>query len=149
MINSIGVHIKVKDFKTSVAFYKALGFKKIFEYGPDKEVKEKYNGMTFGHGDSRLEIADGHIAVSPKTFQETVQSAKISLMVNVDSIKTIMDKCAKAKIPLAVGPKHYYWGTIEIVVRDPDGVIIVFICPYSKEEEKKVFAKEVLQMKPW
>ncbi|MGH7203891.1 MAG: VOC family protein [Candidatus Levyibacteriota bacterium] len=144
MIQSIGVHIKVKDFQKSVKFYEALGFKKVFEYGPDKTIKEKYNGVTYEHNNCKLELADGHIAVKERTFQETIESSKISLMINVDSIKKIIDNCQKANIPLAVYPRHYYWGTLEVVIKNPDGVVLVFICPYSKAEEKRVHANEIL-----
>ena len=71
MINAIGTHIKVKSIKKSETFYTNLGFKKIFEYGPDKSVKEDYNGIVFEHGGSKLEIADGHRAVNNKTFKES------------------------------------------------------------------------------
>lgn len=142
MINGIGVHIKVSNFEKSQAFYEALGFQKVFEYGPNKKVKEKYNGVTYEHGDAKFEIADGHIAVHAATFQEKVQSSKISLMIPVDSIQAVINRCKIHKIPLAVSPRHYYWGTLEVVVKDPDGVVLVFIAPYSKTEAQKVHANE-------
>lgn len=142
MINAIGIHIKTKDFKKSVSFYEALGFEKVFEYGPDKKVKEKYNGITFGHNNCRLELADGHVAIKPSVFKEAVTSSKISLMINVENINNVMGRAKKSGIPLAVGPRHYYWGTIEIIIRDPDGTVLVFICPYTKEEAEKVKADE-------
>jgi len=149
MIKSIGVHIKASDFKKSSIFYANLGFHKIFEYGPDKKVKEKYSGVTYGIGDSRLELANGHIAVKPHVFKEKVESSKISLMINVDSIANIIRRCEIHNIPLAVEPRHYYWGTLEVVVKDPDGVVLVFICPYSKIEAKKVNADESFAKNPY
>lgn len=142
MINGIGTHIKVKDFQKSLNFYKSLGFEKVFEYGPDKEVKEDYNGTVFEHGGCKLEIADGHRAVKPQVFSETINSSKISLMINVDSVFEIVEKCTQNNIPLAVEPRHYYWGTIEVVVKDPDGVVLVFVAPYSEQEANKVKANE-------
>lgn len=149
MIKSIGVHIKASDFKKSTAFYESLGFQKIFEYGPDKKVKEKYNGVTYGIGECRLELADGHVAVKPPVFKEKIASSKISLMINVESIASIIRRCETHNIPLAVGPRHYYWGTLEIVVKDPDGVVLVFICPYSKAEAEKVNADEKFAKNPF
>lgn len=136
-----------------MCFYEALGFTKIFEYGPDKtfqkdakgnliSVPESYHGMTFSHGGCKLEIADGHRAVKPAVFKEKVNSSKVSLMINVNSIAKVIEVCKKARIPLAVGPRHYYWGTLEVVVKDPDGVVLVFIAPYIEEEAKKVNADE-------
>lgn len=148
MITNIGTHLKVKNFQESTAFYEALGFKKIFEYGPNKPVKEKYQGVTYEHQGTKLELADGHVAVKPATFQEEVLSAKISLMIQVDSITEIMRICKKHTIPLTVGPRHYYWGTLEIVIKDPDGVILVFICPYSPQEAKKIKADEQFATQP-
>lgn len=141
-INSIGVHIKVKDFAASKAFYEALQFTKVFEYGPDMEVKESYRGATFQHGTAKIEIADGHRAVKPDVFKNTVGSSKISLMISVDSLVDIIKICKKAKISLAVEPRHYYWGTVELVIKDPDGVVLVFIAPYSRDEAEKIHADE-------
>ena len=76
MINTIGVHIKAKDFAKSRAFYEGFGFPVVFEYGPNKEVKEDYSGVTFAVGAAKLEIADGHRAVKPETFKEVVTSMK-------------------------------------------------------------------------
>lgn len=148
MIKSIGIHIKAGDFKKSSTFYENLGFQKIFEYGPNKKVKESYNGVVYEHGGCKLEIADGHRAVKPSTFNEKVRSSKISLMINVDSIARIIRRCEAHNIPLAVSPRHYYWGTLEVVIKDPDGVVLVFICPYSKVEAEKVNPDETLAQKP-
>lgn len=148
MITGIGTHIKVADFAKSAAFYKALGFKKVFEYGPDKKVREAYRGATFTHGGAKLEIADGHRAVKPAVFRERVQSSKISLMINVSSLRDVVKRLVKAGIPIAVGPRHYYWGTLELVVKDPDGVVLVFIAPYSKKEAAVLNADETWGLPP-
>ncbi len=148
MIKGIGTHIKVSDFQASAKFYESLGFQKVFEYGPDKEVKEEYNGRVYEAGSCKLEIAEGHRAVKPEVFKQKVESSKISLMVQVDSVSEIIEKCSQNGIPLAVGPRHYYWGTLEVVVKDPDGVVLVFISTYSEEEAKKVNADETWAIPP-
>lgn len=153
MIAGIGVHIKVANFAKSKAFYEALGFGKAFEYGPDKTFEkdpqgnllsapEVYRGMVFQHGGGKLEIAGGHRAVKPAVFKERVSTSKLSLMINAERIGDLIARCKKASIPLAVGPRHYYWGTLEVVVKDPDGVVLVFIAPYSEKEANKVHADE-------
>lgn len=147
MINNIGVHIKVKDFAKSVKFYRDLGFKEFFTYGPDKKVKEDYNGMTFEVGGAKLEIADGHRAVKPEVFREIVESSKVSLMINVDTLSSVIDICNKAHIDIAVSVRHYYWGTLELVVKDPDGVVLVFIAPYDETEAKILKADESWMIK--
>ena len=148
MIKAIGTHIKVSDFAKSLAFYKALGFKKVFEYGPDKEVKEAYNGVDFEHNDCVLEIADGHRGVKPEVFNQMVTSSKISLMITVDKIQDIIEKCKQNNIPLAVEPRHYYWGKLEVVVKDPDGTVLVFVQPYNEEDAKAVNASEEFGVQP-
>lgn len=148
LINSIGVHIKVKNFKKSQAFYEMLGFTKVFEYGPDQEVKEDYKGATFQHGNAKIEIADGHRAVKPSVFKETVDSSKISLMIAVDSLTDVIKICAQANIPVAVKPRHYYWGTLELVIKDPDRVVLVFIAPYSQKEARQINADETWAKPP-
>lgn len=147
-INQLGIHIKVANFKKSKAFYEALRFQKIFEYGPDKKTKEDYNGITFQVGTTKLEIADGHRAVKPEVFREPIRSSKVSLMVNVDRISAVLNLCKQRNIPIAVGPRHYYWGTLEVVVKDPDGLVLVFIAPYSKKESKLVKADETFGKPP-
>jgi predicted lactoylglutathione lyase len=147
MINSIGVHIKVKDFEKSVIFYEALGFNKVFEYGPGKEVVEDYSGIVFDVGGTNLEIADGHRAVKQEVFKEEVKSSKISLMVGVKSLKNVIEVCNKEYIDIAVGPRHYYWGKLELVLKDPDGTVLVFWMPYDEGEAKEIKADESWAMK--
>lgn len=141
-LQSIGTHIKVKDFSASKVFYETLGFKQVFAYGPDQEVKEDYRGMVFQVGDTKLEIADGHRAVKPEVFTRPMPDSKVSLMINVESLVPVIELCQKHNIALSVGPRHYYWGTLELVVKDPDGVVLVFIAPYSKEEAEMIGADE-------
>ncbi len=159
MITAIGTHIKVSDFTRSKAFYEALGFQKIFEYGPGQTFQkdkngnlisapEDYHGVTFMHGGCKLEIADGHRAVKSEIFKQPITSSKVSLMINVKNIQTIINRCKKSNIPLAVGPRHYYWGTLEVVVKDPDGLVLVFIAPYTEKEAKEVDADETFGTPP-
>ncbi len=148
MIANIGTHIKVKDFNKSLGFYEALGFQKVFEYGPNKNVKEAYNGTVFAAGVCKLEIADGHRAVKKEVFGEIVLNSKISLMINVDSIKDIIDRAASIGVSPAVGARHYYWNTLEVVFKDPDGVVLVFIEPYTKESAGFLNADETFGTPP-
>lgn len=159
MIKGIGTHIKVSNFETSRKFYEALGFRKVFEYGPDKvfekdasgnliSAPEAYHGTTFEHGGCKLEIADGHRAVKPGVFKLRMVSSKVSLMVYVDGVADIVERCQKNNIEIAVGPRHYYWGTIEVVVKDPDGVVLVFIQPHDEEEAKRLSSDETFGKPP-
>jgi len=141
-MSGFGVHIKVRNFKKSYDFYKALGFKRTFEYGPTFLVKEQYQGAVFTWRDVTIEIADGHRAVKREIFQETILSSKVSLMIHVDSISQLLERCKSNDIELAVGPRHFYWGTIEVVVKDPDGLVLVFIAPYSEAEAKRIDVDE-------
>lgn len=148
MINSIGIHIKVADFKKSVSFYQHLGFKKVFEYGPNKSVREDYSGTVYEFNGTKLEIADGHRAVEAQVFKDKVISSKISLMIGVDSLSSLIKICKKNNIKISRKPIHYYWGTLEMVIKDPDGVVLVFICNYTKNEAKKIKASEEFAVKP-
>ena len=148
MIKTIGTHIKVKDFAKSLVFYEGLGFEKIFEYGPDKEVKEDYSGATFACGTAKIEIADGHRAVKPEVFRETISSSKISLMIEVDSIGEIIERAHKMEVEPTTPVRHYYWGKLEVVFRDPDGVILVFTELYTPEMAQKLSASEEFGKSP-
>jgi catechol 2,3-dioxygenase-like lactoylglutathione lyase family enzyme len=145
IIKKCGIHLKVSDFAKSRAFYEALGFQPNFEYGPGLELTkrtapENYRGVTFAIDDDTafFEIADGHLAVKPEVFKEHISSSKVSLMVQVDSLEEITDRAKKAGIPLAKEPVNYHWGTTEIVIRDPDGFILVFVTR-TREEYKKAY----------
>jgi hypothetical protein len=59
-----------------------------------------------------------------------------------------MTRLKKHGIEPAVGPRHYYWGTLEVVMKDPDGVVLVFIAPYSEEEAVRVQADEQFGVPP-
>lgn len=159
MITGIGIHIKVFDFSRSKAFYEALGFRKVFEYGSDKAFRkdrngnlvsapEEYQGIVFQQAGCKVEIADGHRAVNASVFRKRVSSSKISLKVNVDRLDKIINRCNNARIPLAVLPRHFYWGTLEVVVKDPDGVVLVFIAPYSEADARSVHADESWARQP-
>ena len=142
----IGMHIKVKDIKASREFYEGLGFTPVFGYGSDEFRKslpdgcgsapEKYNGVTYKLVDgAELEIADGHIAVKPEDFQVQVHTAKISGMIRVKSIVPVLEtQNERVSFPV----RKYYWGSIEVALRDPDGVVLVFIAPYSEEELARI-----------
>ncbi|OGG12964.1 hypothetical protein A2773_03030 [Candidatus Gottesmanbacteria bacterium RIFCSPHIGHO2_01_FULL_39_10] len=147
-MNSLGVHIKVRDFGKSRAFYQSLGFKPVFSYGPDQQVIEDYSGVVYEINGAHLEIASGHRAVKPEVFAQPVASSKISLMLKVNSLKPIVSRCTKFHIPIAVNPRHYYWGTLEMVIKDPDGTVLVFIAPYSPEEAKALKADESMSTPP-
>lgn len=142
MIKSIGVHIKARDFVKSKEFYVGFGFEKVFEYGPDQEVQEDYRGATFALGSAKIEVADGHRAVKPEVFNETIVSSKISLMIEVESLRDIVARGEKMGLSPTTPVRHYYWGKLEVVYRDPDGVIVVFTQPYNPEEARALGADE-------
>lgn len=148
MLLNIGIHIKVRDIKKSEEFYETLGFKKVFEYGINTPISEDYNGRVYELSDCKLEIADGHRAVKNEVFKSSVTSSKISLMVHVKSLKEIKDICVKNNIEICVYPRHYYWGTIEMVVKDPDGVVLVFIQQYDESDAKELNADETFGIPP-
>lgn len=142
MIKSIGVHIKARDFIKSKEFYTGFGFEKVFEYGPDQEVKEGYRGATFALGSAKIEVADGHRAVKSEVFEEVVGSSKISLMIEVESLTVTIERGKKMGLVPTTPVRHYYWGKLEVVYRDPDGVIVVFTQPYNPEDARALGADE-------
>lgn len=143
MIKSIGTVIKTRDFARSRAFYLALGFQVMFEIGPDKEIKSKDSVVIFGsETGGKFELTDAHPAIKPSVFQEIVPSSKISMMFEVDSLADILARARTMGLEPAVPVRHYYYGTLEVVFKDPDGVVLVFIEPYTEESAKKLGADE-------
>jgi catechol 2,3-dioxygenase-like lactoylglutathione lyase family enzyme len=145
-VTGLGMHLKVASIKSSRSFYEDyLGFKPVFAYGDEEflttipegvpTAPEKYHGVTYEVGGSKFEIADGHIAVSDASvFEEQLKSPKITAMVQVKSLVPFLGNPAESSFPI----RHYYWGTIEMVVRDPDGWIIILIAPHSDSEFQEV-----------
>jgi len=144
----MGVHIKVRSITESRAFYEDfLELTPVFAYGDDiflssippgvPTAPEKYSGITYEiPGGAKIEIADGHIAVNePKTFSDRIESPKVSAMINVASLVPLLKKGILGDNPKVT---HYYWGTLEAVVRDPDGWVVVLITPYSDAELAEV-----------
>lgn len=132
--NRMGVHVKCKSIEKSLGFYLKLGFTPIFAYGSVEfttqfscpTATEKYSGVTFGIGSALFEIADGHIAVKSEVFRETVLSSKVSMMFDINSVDDFVALCDEEKIQVAVPPRIFPWGTKEVVLKDPDGVVLVF-----------------------
>jgi catechol 2,3-dioxygenase-like lactoylglutathione lyase family enzyme len=146
-ITGFGTHIKVADMAKSREFYVSLGFIPVFAYGSEEfraslpeglaSAPEKYQGMTFNIGESGvLEIAEDHIAIKDKNVsKEVITSPKVSAMVKVESVTPLFtNPLVNIKFPV----RHYYWGTIEVALRDPDGYVLLFIAPYSEEEYERV-----------
>lgn len=135
-IRKFGIHIKCKDIEKSYSFYKTFKFKETFAYGSKNflakfktipTAKEKYNGVVFEVGKSLLEIADGHLAVKTNIFNEHINSSKVSAMLQVNSLDKILKICKRNKIEIAVPPRKFPWGTKEVVIKDSDGFVLVFI----------------------
>lgn len=144
-IKKIGTHIKVSNFTESRAFYLALGFQPIWESAPDLEQTstsgpEEGSLVIFAteDGTALLEIGDSHPAINPEVFKERVPSSKVSLMVHVSSLEEIIDRAEQAKIAITRQPVNFEWGTTELVMRDPDGFVVVFIAQ-TTEEHKKLY----------
>lgn len=143
MIKSIGTCIKAKDFSRSRAFYEALGFPVTFEVGPDKEIKSESNLVIFGsETGGKFELIDAHPAIKPAVFKENIPSSKISMVFEVDSLADIIERAHTMDVAPVVGVRHYHYGSLEVVFRDPDGTVIVFVEPYTEESAKKLGASE-------
>ena len=144
LITGLGVHIKVRSIAESRRFYENfLELTPVFAYGDEKFLKtvpsgvptapERYAGITYEiSGGAKIEIADGHIAVDkPEIFADRIESPKVSAMLNTASLVPLLTKGVLGDKPVVT---HYYWGTLETVVRDPDGWVVVLISPYSDDE---------------
>jgi len=73
-----------------------------------------------------VELGEDHIAIKKEVFKEEVKSSKVSAMLDVDSLKEIRKICEENNFEIAKSEVTYSWGTKELVVRDPDGFILVF-----------------------
>ena len=154
-ITGFGTHLKVKDVVNSHKFYESLGFKAVFVYGDEEfrqsfggnvaSAPEKYRGITYQIGENtRFEIGEDHIAIKDKNiFSKDIHTAKISAMITVDSLLPLLsNELVEINFPI----RKYYWGTLEVVIRDPDGFVLVFIGSQSEYDEiKKIREIEVIE----
>jgi catechol 2,3-dioxygenase-like lactoylglutathione lyase family enzyme len=138
----VGINIKVQDITKSREFYESLGFKPVFGYGDDSfraslpagvaSAPENYPGVTYKLCDgAELEIAEGHVAVAKEVSKERITSPKISAMIRVKSVVPILEAAGALR---TYPVRNYYWGSVEVVLRDPDGFVLVFIAPATDEE---------------
>lgn len=126
VITALGINIKVADLARSQAFYEAFGFQQLGAFE---------GGVIYGVGGvALLELNARHPAVAADVFQSRITTAKTSLMVHVPSLLPALAAAEQAGIPLAVPPRRFPWKTIEVVVRDPDGFVVVFIAPETPAE---------------
>jgi len=143
IVTGMGVHIKVRSIAESRRFYEDfLELTPVFAYGDEEFLKtvpsgvptspERYLGITYEiPGGAKIEIAEGHIAVKDcDVFANKIESPKVSAMINVSSLVPLLEKGVLGNKPVT----HYYWGTLEAVVRDPDGWVVVLISPYGEDE---------------
>ncbi len=59
-----------------------------------------------------------------------------------DSNGEIIDLAKKMGVEPTTPVRHYYWGKLEVVFRDSDGVILVLTEPYTPEMAKQLGASE-------
>lgn len=144
MIKSMGTVIKTKDYAKSRKFYETLGFEVIFEIGPGKKIESGSDQVVIFGSESggKFELTDAHPAIKPGVFQEDVRSSKISMMFEVDSLAEIIKRAESIGVKPAVPVRHYYYGTLEVVYKDPDGMVLVFIEPYTTEAAERYRADE-------
>jgi hypothetical protein len=121
-----------------------------FEIGPDKEIKGGNDRVVIFGSETggKFELTDAHPAIKPSTFAEAVASSKISMMFEVESLSDIIERAKSMGYEPAVGVRHYYYGTLEVVFKDPDGMVIVFIEPYTQGVAKKLGASEEFGVAP-
>ncbi|HVX92904.1 MAG TPA: VOC family protein [Candidatus Dojkabacteria bacterium] len=139
IVNKFGIHLKVRDIYKSYSFYSVFNLPSVFCYGDLDWIKtiqktnpsignalEKYNGVTFDIQGALFEIADGHVAVKPEVFKENIPNSKVSAMLDVESVDNIVKICHENNFDIVVEPRVFPWGTKEVVIKDPDGFILVF-----------------------
>jgi uncharacterized glyoxalase superfamily protein PhnB len=67
------------------------------------------------------------MAVKPGVFREHISSSKVSAMIYVSSVDTLVKRTQENGIGIAVPVREFPWGTREVVIKDPDGFVLVFI----------------------
>lgn len=147
----LGIHLKVRNITESRSFYEdALGLDPIRGAGTPEFRRslpvslaskpgdglpgspDTWNSVTYQPTpNAELEIGDGHPAVDSDVFKRGVEGPKVSAMLHVDSLVPLMrDRGVHPTYPVRVYP----WGSVEVVLKDPDGFVVVLIAPASDDE---------------
>lgn len=140
-LTHLGVNLKVRDFDASRAFYDAFGFRRLFAFGPESDEQSPFRGQFYQVGDTLFEISEGHMAVKPEVFAAPVPDSKVSLMVYVESLVPVLETCERHAVEIHVAPRLFPWGQIGVVVKDPDGFVVVFLSEDSEQERERVQAR--------
>jgi transcriptional regulator with XRE-family HTH domain len=162
----LGINIQVKNALASHRFYSAFGsaFKlvPVRAYGdsefakdfggvcpgvdcrPRKDAGIIYNIIGRGGQRARLEVSEGHPEVPTDVHETNMKSAKVAIRLEVDSLAEVIrspayQEAAKRAVTGRGGfVKSYNWGTIEAPVRDPDGVVIIFVVYWEPRREEEI-----------
>lgn len=148
----LGIHLKVRDIAVSREFYEGLlgltptraagteAFRRTLPatLPPRSDdglpgASDRWNCVTYEPSPTApLEICDGHPAVlRPEVFLQPVVGPKVSAMLHAESlVPLVRDRGARPTFPTRVYP----WGTVELVLEDPDGFVIVVIAPAADSE---------------
>lgn len=150
-ITGLGINVKVRDIQASRRFYESLGFVPVFAYGdeqflatlpagtpsaPSKKPKGIHYSL-YGDADRKyvvaeLELVADHIVLKNNTsFSEVITSPKLSAMIHVQTLLPII---TNENVDITFPIRKYYWGSIEVALRDPDGFVLVFITPFTQQE---------------
>jgi catechol 2,3-dioxygenase-like lactoylglutathione lyase family enzyme len=147
----LGIHLKVSDITASRLFYEeTLGLIPARGAGTAEFRRSLPDFLTSKHEDglpgspdawnsvtyrpsahAELEIGDGHPAVASDVFKQILDGPKVSAMLHVESLLPLVrDSGVQPTYPVRIYP----WGSVEVVLRDPDGFVVVLIAPASDEE---------------
>lgn len=147
----VGVHLKVHDITASRHFYEqVLGmvparasgspeFRSTLPVGlaPQDDglpgSPDRWNSISYKPcPNTEIELADSHPAVPERSvFESEIQTPKISAMLHVESLlPLIRDRGVRPTYPL----RAYPWGSVEAVLKDPDGFVVVLIAASTDPE---------------
>jgi transcriptional regulator with XRE-family HTH domain len=174
----LGISIKVRSTLTSHAFYSSFGsafrlvpvraygdpaFAKAFAgICPGVDCRPRnycgiiYNIISRGGQRARLEVSEGHPDVPHAVHQTDMETAKVSIRLEVDSLADVIrsrayqEAAGRAVTDRGGFVKSYNWGTIEAPIRDPDGVVIVFVVHWDQRDPRKEeeIKQAIAQVKP-
>lgn len=147
----VGVHLKVQDIAASRRFYeqvigmvpaRASGspeFRSTLPAGfaPHDDglpgSPDRWNSISYKPcPNTEIELSDSHPAVPDRSvFESEIETPKISAMLHVESLlPLIRDRGARPSYPV----RTYPWGSVEAVLKDPDGFVVVVIARSTDTE---------------
>lgn len=125
ILTSVAAHVYVRDLQASADFFTTkLGFRVDFVYGDPPF----YGQVSRDQARLALRSIDEPVFAGDIREREDLLSASITLA-SAEEMRRLFAAYQAAGVPLHQSLREEPWGAMTLIVRDPDGNLILFASP--------------------